>query len=422
MPTEPSHPDRTGGTARGSSTRRGPRAASGGEASAPTEARPDTDRRAMLLACLLVFTAQMATTVYLPSLPAVAAEFDISRSYAALSVSLFVVGAAVPVVAWGALADRYGRREALLASLVLFVATSAALTVVASPVWLLVLRTFEGVGAGGAAIIARIVVRDRSTGDVLARRLAVLSIAFITALGGGQFIGGLIGRHTDWGVGFAVLAVLGVLAGLGAFTVPMEPGGPRREGGAAGVYLALLRRPAFLAPAVAGGLGFAVIVLLQETAPFTFQHRFDLTVDQYGTVGLLFGLAYFAGAFLVNRIVVRTGKARLMRGGALVMTAAGAGMVALWLLGLPQGTALAVFTALYFIATFGQSVLFPNSMAAAVSEVAGGPHAVALCGCLQQSIAGVAAAFVVFLHHELAWSSAALVLAAAAWLLVRRFR
>jgi hypothetical protein len=40
----------------------------------------------VLVACLLVFMAQMATTIYLPSLPAVEHKLGISRSYAALSV------------------------------------------------------------------------------------------------------------------------------------------------------------------------------------------------------------------------------------------------------------------------------------------------------------------------------------------------
>src|SRR5690242_20538667 len=83
------------------------------------------ERRTVAVACLLVFMAQMATTIYLPSLPAIEHEFGISRSYAALSVSLFVIGAAAPVVLWGRAADRYGRRASVLASLALFIAASA---------------------------------------------------------------------------------------------------------------------------------------------------------------------------------------------------------------------------------------------------------------------------------------------------------
>ncbi|CAI1977122.1 drug resistance transporter, Bcr/CflA subfamily [Serratia marcescens] len=57
--------------------------------------------RTMALACLLVFMAQMATTVYLPSLPTVMRELAMSRRATELSISIFVIGAALPVLFWG---------------------------------------------------------------------------------------------------------------------------------------------------------------------------------------------------------------------------------------------------------------------------------------------------------------------------------
>ncbi|MEU4128729.1 MFS transporter [Streptomyces wuyuanensis] len=398
-----------------------------------TEARPDVpapepehrkpERRTMLVGCLLVFTAQMATTVYLPSLPAVQHDLGVSRSFAALSVSLFVIGAAAPVVLWGRAADRYGRRASVLAALVLFVASSALLALNTSAWGLLVLRSVQGIGAGGAAIIARIFVRDLGGGDALARRLSVLSIAFVTALGGGQFLGGLIGTYAHWQTGFVVLAVVGTAGALGVATLPLHPGRGRAEQtGMIRIYLRILMVPAFLKPTIAGGLGFATIVLLQEVAPFVFQHHFDLSVDAYGNVGLLFGLAYFAGAVMVNRLVASAGSSRLMRIGALIMTGSGLLLIVLWLLpDVPLTAALVVFTALYCAVTFGQAALFPSSMAVAVSAVKDhGAYAVALCGFLAQSIAGVVATFAVLLHTNLVWAGVAAALSALAYALVRR--
>ncbi|AXE32762.1 hypothetical protein DK842_18635 [Chromobacterium phragmitis] len=68
----------------------------------------------MVLCCLIVFMAQMATTVYLPSLPAVMRELAMSQSMVEMSISGFVVGAALPVLFWGSAADRWGRRGPLL--------------------------------------------------------------------------------------------------------------------------------------------------------------------------------------------------------------------------------------------------------------------------------------------------------------------
>jgi predicted MFS family arabinose efflux permease len=383
------------------------------------------ERRTLLVACLLVFMAQMATTIYLPSLPAVEDELGVSRSFAALSVSLFVVAAAAPVPLWGRAADRYGRRTSVLVSLALFVVASALLAINTSAAGLLVLRSVQGAGAGGAAILARIFVRDLGDGEALTRRLSILSIAFVTALGGGQFLGGLIGRHSHWQMGFVLLAALGVAGMAGTMTLTLEAGhGRSRQAGTIGIYLRILTTPAFLLPTTAAGLGFATIVLLQEVAPFVFQQQFGVSVDAYGTFGLLFGLAYLTGAVMVNRLAASAGSNRLMRVGALTMAGAGALLVALWLApGIPHRVALVVFIALYCAVTFGQAALFPSSMAAAVTGVRGnGAYAVALCGFVAQSIAGVTAAFAVVLHDNLAWAFVATVLSALAYLLVRRAR
>lgn len=376
-----------------------------------------------MVACLLVFMTQMATTIYLPSLPAVERELGVSRSTAALSVSLFVIAAAAPVLLWGRAAERFGRRAAVLASLTIFIVASVLLAVNTSAPGLLILRSLQGIGAGGAAIIARIFVRDLGGGEALTRRLSVLSIAFVVALGGGQFLGGLIGRYSDWQLGFVVLAVVGAVGAFGTMTLPLRAGlGRSRQGGTTRIYFGILTTRAFLLPTVAAGLGFATIVLLQEVAPFVFQQHFGLSVDGYGNIGLLFGLAYFAGAMTVNRLAASAGSTRLMRAGGLVMTGSGLLLVALWLLpGIPLGAALVVFIALYCAITFGQAALFPSSMAVAVTNVQGnGAYAIALCGFVAQATAGLTASVAVVLHDNLIWACVATALSASAYLLVRR--
>lgn len=104
--------------------------------------------RIMSLACLVVFMTQMATTIYLPSLPVVMRELGMTQSATELSISIFVVGAAVPVIFWGAAADRYGRRISLTLSLVLFIGTSLLLAWCRDANLLLVLRALQGIGAG----------------------------------------------------------------------------------------------------------------------------------------------------------------------------------------------------------------------------------------------------------------------------------
>jgi DHA1 family bicyclomycin/chloramphenicol resistance-like MFS transporter len=244
----------------------------------------------------------------------------------------------------------------------------------------------------------------------------------VTAFGGGQFLGGLIGRYSHWQMGFVVLAVVGAISAIATTTLTMDAGQGRNErAGMVGIYLRILAVPEFLLPTIAGGLGFATIVLLQEVAPFVFQQHFGLSVDAYGNIGLLFGLSYFAGAVTVHRLAASAGPAWLMRLGALIMTGAGTLLIILWSLpGIPLGAALVAFIVLYCATVFGQAALFPSSIAVAVSNVKErGAYAVALCGFLAQSIAGLAATVAATLHNNLTWTGVATALSALAYLLVR---
>ncbi|TBU67557.1 MFS transporter [Serratia marcescens] len=376
----------------------------------------------MTLACLLVFMAQMATTVYLPSLPTVMRELAMSRRATELSISIFVIGAALPVLFWGAAADRFGRRAPLTLSLLLFIGCSGLLALCSNGTQLLALRALQGVGAGGAAIIARIIVRDNWSGDELARRLSVLSIAFITALGGGQFVGGLLSQYSHWQMGFVLMGATGLAILALMVTLPLEAGrarGPRPA--MAATYFAILRRPGFFWPACVGGLGFATTVTLQEVSPFVMQQGFGLNVTAFGALGLVIGVAYFSGALTVNRTVARVGGKKLMQTGSGIVALATAAILLLWWSGILAGlSGMAVFIALYCLTIFGQAVLFPNSMAMAVSDAKEhGAYAMALCGFLQQCLAGVAAAGAVLLEHHGLWALAIALLGLAGWLMVK---
>ncbi|CAI1852393.1 MFS transporter [Serratia marcescens] len=378
--------------------------------------------RTMTLACLLVFMAQMATTVYLPSLPTVMRELAMSRRATELSISIFVIGAALPVLFWGAAADRFGRRAPLTLSLLLFIGCSGLLALCSNGTQLLALRALQGVGAGGTAIIARIIVRDNWSGDELARRLSVLSIAFITALGGGQFIGGLLSQYSHWQMGFVLMGATGLIILALMATLPLEAG---RAGGVrpamAATYFAILRRPGFFWPACVGGLGFATTVTLQEVSPFVMQQGFGLNVTAFGALGLVIGVAYFSGALTVNRTVARVGGKKLMQTGSGIVALATAAILLLWWSGILAGlSGMALFIALYCLTIFGQAVLFPNSMAMAVSDAKEyGAYAMALCGFLQQCLAGVAAAGAVLLEHHGLWALAIALLGLGGWLMVK---
>ncbi|EKO3457520.1 MFS transporter [Vibrio fluvialis] len=352
--------------------------------------------RLLLLPCSLVLMAQMSTTLYLPALPLVASELNISRYGAELSISLFVFGAALPVIYWGHAAEKYGRKSALSLALLLFIGACLSLYVAQSLTQLLLARVIQGAAAGGAAIIARIVIRDYWSGDVLAQKLSLLSMAFIAALGLGQFVGSLLTLYSDWRVGFLLLALIALLALLTTSRFPLKgPAQPQHAPGAFSThYLTILQDKGFLVPCVQGGLGFATIVTLQQASPFVFAETLDLSSQWFGVFGLAIGLVYLLGSLHVKRHVTRIGSQPMLRRGAYCVALGALLMLGLWLLSdtLPPHVLTGGYLALYLVIIWGQAVIFPNSMSLAASHSAhSGARSIALCGFLQQSMAGVAA-------------------------------
>ncbi|ELL7087498.1 MFS transporter [Vibrio fluvialis] len=352
--------------------------------------------RLLLLSCSLVLMAQMSTTLYLPALPLVASELNISRYGAELSISLFVFGAALPVIYWGHAAEKYGRKSALSLALLLFIGACLSLYVAQSLTQLLLARVIQGAAAGGAAIIARIVIRDYWSGDALAQKLSLLSMAFIAALGLGQFVGSLLTLYSDWRIGFLLLALIALLALLTTSRFPLKgPAQPQHAPGAFSThYLTILQDKGFLVPCVQGGLGFATIVTLQQASPFVFAETLDLSSQWFGVFGLAIGLVYLLGSLHVKRHVTRIGSQPMLRRGAYCVAMGALLMLGLWLLSdtLPPHVLIGGYLTLYLVIIWGQAVIFPNSMSLAASHSAhSGARSIALCGFLQQSMAGVAA-------------------------------
>ncbi|ELH4234208.1 MFS transporter [Vibrio fluvialis] len=352
--------------------------------------------RLLLLSCSLVLMAQMSTTLYLPALPLVASELNISRYGAELSISLFVFGAALPVIYWGHAAEKYGRKSALSLALLLFIGACLSLYVAQSLTQLLLARVIQGAAAGGAAIIARIVIRDYWSGDALAQKLSLLSMAFIAALGLGQFVGSLLTLYSDWRIGFLQLALIALLALLTTSRFPLKgPAQPQHAPGAFSThYLTILQDKGFLVPCVQGGLGFATIVTLQQASPFVFAETLDLSSQWFGVFGLAIGLVYLLGSLHVKRHVTRIGSQPMLRRGAYCVAMGALLMLGLWLLSdtLPPHVLTGGYLALYLVIIWGQAVIFPNSMSLAASHSThSGARSIALCGFLQQSMAGVAA-------------------------------
>lgn len=380
-------------------------------------------RHTCFISCSLVFLAQLGVTLCLPSLPSIESELDFGAGKTGSTLLLYFIGVATPQLLWGALADRVGRRQLLLLSLVVFSVASLVAALTSNPLVFIAARFFQGFGAGGGAVVGRMLIRDISEGKNLAKNFSLLSISFICALGIGQFFGGVTEQYFHWSFGFLFLFFLGVILMIVVSVSPL----PNRKGeihvSTTSSYIDLLKMKSFMFPMLAGALGYGALVIFYQKGPYIFQQMLELSAKDYGDIGLLVGSAYGLGSLVVKKSVGNAGVQKLMVRGLGVIFFAGTILALSGWLCVSQ-ICLALLPPLLIVincaVAFGQALLFPASMAAALDSAKNsGPYATALCSFLQQMIAVMIGGISLWFGQELLTSLAiALITLSAAGMLL----
>ena len=378
------------------------------------------NRTTLIVTCTTVFLAQLGMSIYLPALPDIARDLGADASRVSWGLAVYLIGMALPMLLWGSLSQRLGRKPVLLAALGLYGLGNLALPWGTTVEAFLALRLIQGIGASGISVMARVLIRDSFSGDLLAKALSWISIAFVIALGIGQYLGSLIQAAFGWeaifyGVGAVSLAMAAAVSRARFAVVAQTSNGQS----AWRIYGQILTRRGFLLPALAGGLGYGVIVAFNTAAPLILQESFHWSPIEYGLLGWPISAAYLLGALAVNAFVLRTGQRRMMGWGIALVLGGSATMLAG---SLTLSSIALLFWLPYCFAVFGQSLNYPISLSLANegSPVAGA-YAMALSGFLHQLMAAGIGAMASLLLSQQAWPLAALcaLLGAAAMLCAR---
>ncbi|MDN3222991.1 MFS transporter [Pseudomonas nunensis] len=356
----------------------------------------------LLVTCSTVFLAQLGMSIYLPALPEIARHLSAEASQVSWGLAVYLIGMALPMLFWGSLGQRIGRKPVLLAALGIYGLGNLALPLSQTLESFLCFRLIQGIGASGISVMARVLIRDSFRGDLLAKALSWISISFVVALGIGQYLGSIIQVAFGWPAIFYLLGgvsvLLAVIVAQVTFPVLTEE---NTQSSAWPSYWRILRHKAFLLPALAGGLGYGVIIAFNSAAPLILQGPFNWSAVEYGLLGWPISAAYFLGALGVNRFVLRTGQHWLMTlGVGLVLGGCG-----VMLLGSLAGTSVALlFWLPYCFAVLGQSLNYPISLSLANDgSPVGGAYAMALSGFIHQLMAAVIGGIASLIASQQAW-------------------
>ncbi len=126
-------------------------------------------------------TPPLATDMYLPALPQMAANFNTSDSTASLTLVLFFVFFAFSTLLWGPVSEKYGRKPSLIAGIALFTIASAGCVVSATVYQMIIWRVIQAIASGAPLTISLAIVQDTYTGDAKKKILAILGALTMVA-------------------------------------------------------------------------------------------------------------------------------------------------------------------------------------------------------------------------------------------------
>ncbi|WP_324612881.1 MFS transporter [Ferrimonas aestuarii] len=158
-----------------------------------------------LMLTLLMFP-QIVETIYSPALGSIARHFSVSYQSAAQTLSVYFLAFAVGVVSFGVLADKIGRRPAMLLGLGIYGVATLLATQTENFTLLLILRALSAFGAAVGSIVTQTMLRDSYSGAELGQVFSLMGIGLGLSPVLGMFLGGPINP-----IGRLLLRVPGVV-------------------------------------------------------------------------------------------------------------------------------------------------------------------------------------------------------------------
>lgn len=298
----------------------------------------------LVLAGLSMLGPFTIDTVF-PAFTAIGAELGASTAAMQQITSLYLLSFAVMSVFHGPLSDALGRKPVMIGGLIGFVLASIGCALAPSFGALLVLRTAQGVFAGAATIVSRVVVRDMFAGPQAHRLMSRIMMIFSVAPAIAPVVGGWLLQVGDWRVIFWAIAGYGAVNAVAVLLVlpethPPADRTPLRVGAVLRSLVTVGRHPTMLRLAsvtamVMGGQFFYI-----AAAPIIVVDLFGLGEQDFWVLFVPIIAGLMLGAWISGRLAGRVHRFRLVDA-ALVGTVV-AGVVNVVLMSIVPGLPWAV--------------------------------------------------------------------------------
>ncbi|RYP48207.1 hypothetical protein DL768_005867 [Monosporascus sp. mg162] len=171
---------------------------------------PWEKRGIVLGAAIGALFSPLSAQIYLPALPAVAADLGVSISEINLTITTYMVFQGITPMVIGSLADSAGRRPAYGICFVLYILANIGCALAPNYKSLLVLRMLQSAGASSTIVLCQAVVADIATSAERGTYVAYTSLPGMLGPCIGPVVGGVLAQYLGWRWIFWLLAIMAI--------------------------------------------------------------------------------------------------------------------------------------------------------------------------------------------------------------------
>lgn len=338
----------------------------------------NTSRRALLLTLTITASlGQVASTIYVPSLPAIAAALDTSVARVQFTFVSYLLAFAISMLVLGPISDRYGRRRLMIVGIALGAVGSIAAGLSPTIEFLIAARVLQGVGLSAGMVVGRATIRDLYGEDGAAQLIAGLSVVITLLQAFAPIPGGYLQAWFGWRANFAAVAIITAtaLALTFRYLPPIRlpdhtrsPPGTQLVRTIVASYRNLIGNRRFRAYALTATGAHAGFHIFAAGAPAVLITGFGTPPEDYGYYASLPPIGFLVGSFLSTRLAPRLGIDGLIATGSAVLIPSGCVMVALALLHVVNPYAI---VGPMILICCGSGLITPNAVAGSLGVKVG---------------------------------------------------
>eukprot|EP00486_Rosalina_sp_Unknown_P002075 CAMPEP_0201566790 /NCGR_PEP_ID=MMETSP0190_2-20130828/6870_1 /ASSEMBLY_ACC=CAM_ASM_000263 /TAXON_ID=37353 /ORGANISM="Rosalina sp." /LENGTH=229 /DNA_ID=CAMNT_0047985999 /DNA_START=182 /DNA_END=868 /DNA_ORIENTATION=- len=140
----------------------------------------------------------LSTEAQVPALQDIAVDLNTTSQWVQLTITIYMLSFGASQLFFGTLSDMYGRRNTLIAGLVIYVATNAGCALAPNIAALNIFRAIQAMGSGAGMVIVYAIARDVFQQDDRTRVLGILGGLRPIVIAASPVFGGSVTAFLGW--------------------------------------------------------------------------------------------------------------------------------------------------------------------------------------------------------------------------------